>query len=79
MLETYSITGCELLLCAYDCSASLGGVEGAFASYDCLSCGATAAGLAADFGDGVPVVHGQECVMCERQRVVSDGRYCLVC
>jgi len=53
---THRVAGCELLLCADDGSAALGGVEGALASHDCLSGYAAAAGLAANLGDAVPVV-----------------------
>lgn len=71
---TYSVTSCELLLCAYDCSASLRGVESALASDDCLSCSAAATSLAPNFGDGVPVIHGLECVRYNVEGVECSGR-----
>jgi hypothetical protein len=66
---TYGVTGGELLFCSDDGSAALGGVEGALASYDCLSCGTAAAGLAANLGDTIPVFrHCELLVMNEERR-----------
>jgi hypothetical protein len=56
--RTYRVSSAELLLCADDGSASLGGVECGFASDDCLPCCSAPAGLGSNFRDGVPVIHG---------------------
>ena len=55
---TYRVASAKLLLCSDDRSASLGGVERGFASDDRLSCCSAPAGLASNFRDGVPVIHG---------------------
>lgn len=55
--ETYRVSSTELLLCAYDGSASLCGVESRFASYDRLSCCSAPAGLGSNFRNSVPVIH----------------------
>lgn len=59
--RTDGVSGGEFLLRRYDGSGALGGVQGAFAADDgfALAAGAAALGLGADFGDGVPVVHGR--------------------
>lgn len=57
MGETYGITGLELLLCCDDASAALCCVQSGFATDDSLALStATGANLAADLGNGVPVV-----------------------
>lgn len=63
-LATYSIAGSELLLSANDGTTALGGVEGALSLDDSLSRRGSAAGLGADLGDVVPVIHfgGVVCV-----------------
>lgn len=53
---TYSIAGGVFLLSSDDEAGSLGGVDGGSALYDGFALGTTAAVLAADNGDGVPVV-----------------------
>ena len=53
---TYCVSTGVFLLCGDYCSASLGSVEGTFTADNCLTLRGTAFGLAADFGDGIPVV-----------------------
>lgn len=60
-----SITCGELLFRADDGAGALGLVQGCVAADDGLALRGTAAGLAADLGDGVPVVcHDDEVVKC---------------
>ena len=68
---TYRIASAELLLCADDGSASLGCVERGFASDNRLFRSAAPAGLAADFRDGVPVIHCV-CGICLKE---NSGEY----
>lgn len=56
--KAYGVADGEFLFGADDGAAAGGGVEGAFAADDGFALGAGAFGFAADFGDGVPVVHG---------------------
>lgn len=56
--STYCVADGEFLFGADDGSAAGGGVEGAFAADDGFALRGGAFGFAADFGDGVPVVHG---------------------
>lgn len=55
--DTYRVSCGELLFRADDCTASLGGVEGGFASDDGLFLRCSAGDFAANLGDGIPVVH----------------------
>ena len=53
---TYGVASGKLLLGADDGSATLGLVNGSFASDNGLALRGTSAGLAADLGYGVPIV-----------------------
>lgn len=57
MYRTYRVACCVLLLGADDVTTSLGGVECALALDDGLTLRSTAAGLASNPSDGVPVIH----------------------
>lgn len=56
-METYRVASTKLLLCGDDGTASLSSVESTLAFYDCLLLSAAPAGLAANFRDGIPVIH----------------------
>lgn len=59
-METYGVTGSELLFCGDDCSAALGGVEGSLSTDNGLTLAGTTSGLATDLGNGIPIVrHGE--------------------
>ena len=53
---SYGIGAGVFLLGGDDGSTSLGGVEGSFTADNSLTLGRATFGLAADFGDGIPVV-----------------------
>ncbi len=57
MGRPYRIPGGELLLRTDDGSTSLRSVESGFATDDGLFLRGSASDFAADFGDGIPVVH----------------------
>ena len=54
---SYSVGTCELLLSRDNSPRALSSVEGRFSLDDGLFLNPAATGLAADFGDTVPVVH----------------------
>jgi len=56
--STYDVTGGVLLLGCENTARALGGVQSALALDNSLAGGSAAAGLAANLGDGVPIVHG---------------------
>lgn len=56
-MEAYGIGGTEFLLRGNDPAGALGGVECGLALHDGLALGGAATGLAADLGNGVPVIH----------------------
>lgn len=56
--KTYRVPSTVFLLRADDSAASLGGVERALAAHDRLTSDSAAAGLASNFRDAVPVIHG---------------------
>lgn len=59
---THGVARGVFLLRADDGAGALGFVQGSFAADDGLTLGGAAVGLAADLGDGVPVVsHGGAC------------------
>ena len=64
---THRVTSTKFLLGTNDVATSLGCVERGFASDNGLSRSTSAAGLASNLGDGIPVVH------CERSEVIWVG------
>lgn len=74
---TYGSVGCAvLLLCAQDVAATLSGVECRLSTDNCLALGgARAASLAANLGNGVPVIHLVGCLWWE---VVRNRRKALL-
>ena len=63
--RAYSVACGELLLCADDGTASLRLVQGALAADHGLTLRSSATGLAANLGNGIPVVHdvGYRCMV----------------
>lgn len=59
---TYSIAGSKLLVRRNSSSLALGSIQGRLASQDSLSLRGSAPRLAADLGDGIPVIHCGGCV-----------------
>lgn len=52
----YSIASSELLFCTDDSSGTLSSIQSTFAADDGLTLRGTAARLASDLGDGIPIV-----------------------
>lgn len=57
--RAYGVSGGEFLFGGDDGAGALGFVQGAFAADDGFALRGAAVGFAADFGDGVPLVHGE--------------------
>jgi hypothetical protein len=67
--KTYRVPSAVFLLRADDSAASLGGVERTLAAHDGLTSDSAPAGLASNFRDAVPVIHGV------RERRISKRRF----